>query len=172
MPSCAERIIHSPTSELPVSTECQSTINSIVKVIKSKRVRAVIIIMDQGTANQWHTGNPTNRSDSLMLGLQSHTHIGNGFNIDRHSDAVASNIMSSPVLMKTWSDKIVSNCNNIADVSFNVTGTGYTQQFSIQSDGKTQQRECASESSNDPLQTLNSNDPLQTLKWNEMFCGP
>lgn len=137
---------------LKAQSRCQATINSIVNEIESKGVRRVIV--EKGTVT--NQGNPTNRKDELMLLLSSYLD-NTGTSGDQRSGWIVSNIMASRVLMKSYADRIVSNCQDIAVVAFVAGGSDWRIEFAIQSDGKTQERtEC-----------IQPDDPL-TPNWNQM----
>ncbi|GBD55045.1 hypothetical protein D3800_12270 [Microcystis aeruginosa NIES-298] len=137
---------------LKAQSRCQATINSIVNEIESKGVRKVIV--EKGTVT--NQGNPTNRKDELMLLLSSYLD-NTGTSGDQRSGWIVSNIMASRVLMKSYADRIVSNCQDIAVVAFVAGGSDWRIEFAIQSDGKTQERtEC-----------IQPDDPL-TPNWNQM----
>jgi len=137
---------------LKAQSRCQAIINSIVNEIESKGVRKVIV--EKGTVT--NQGNPTNRKDELMLLLSSYLD-NTGTSGDQRSGWIVSNIMASRVLMKSYADRIVSNCQDIAVVAFVAGGSDWRIEFAIQSDGKTQERtEC-----------IQPDDPL-TPNWNQM----
>jgi len=137
---------------LKAQSRCQAIINSIVNEIESKGVRRVIV--EKGTIT--NPGNPTNRKDELMLLLSSYLD-NTGTSGDQRSGWIVSNIMASRVLMKSYADRIVSNCQDIAVVAFVAGGSDWRIEFAIQSDGKTQERtEC-----------IQPDDPL-TPNWNQM----
>jgi hypothetical protein len=138
---------------LKAQSRCQTTINSIVNEIESKGVRRVILTKRTVT-NQ---GNPTNRKDELMLLLSSYLD-NTGTSADQRSGWIVDNMMNSLVLMKSYADRIVSNCQDIAAVKFIAHGSDYIQEFAIQSDGKTRLRDCIPSGSN------------LTANWNEMYC--
>lgn len=140
---------------LPVKAQssCQATINSLVNEIESKGVRRVILTKRTVT-NQ---GNLTNRKDELMLLLSSYLD-NTGTSADQRSGWIVDNMMNSLVLMKSYADRIVSNCQDIAAVKFIAHGSDYIQEFAIQSNGKTRLRDC-----------INSDTRL-TPNWNEMYC--
>jgi hypothetical protein len=138
---------------LKAQSRCQTTINSIVNEIESKGVRRVILTKRTVT-NQ---GNPTNRKDELMLLLSSYLD-NTGTSADQRSGWIVDNMMNSLVLMKSYADRIVSNCQDIAAVKFIAHGSDYIQEFAIQSNGKTRPRDCIPSGSN------------LTANWNEMYC--
>jgi hypothetical protein len=138
---------------LKAQSRCQTTINSIVNEIESKGVRRVILTKRTVT-NQ---GNPTNRKDELMLLLSSYLD-NTGTSADQRSGWIVDNMMNSLVLMKSYADRIVSNCQDIAAVKFIAHGSDYIQEFAIQSNGKTRLRDCI------------DSDPSLTPNWNEMYC--
>jgi hypothetical protein len=134
-------------------SRCQTTINSIVNEIESKGVRRVILTKRTVT-NQ---GNLTNRKDELMLLLSSYLD-NTGTSADQRSGWIVDNMMNSLVLMKSYADRIVSNCQDIAAVKFIAHGSDYIQEFAIQSNGKTRLRDC-----------INSDTRL-TPNWNQTYC--
>ena len=138
---------------LKAQSRCQATINSIVNEIESKGVRRVILTKRTVT-NQ---GNPTNRKDELMLLLSSYLD-NTGTSADQRSGWIVDNMMNSLVLMKSYADRIVSNCQDIAAVKFIAHGSDYIQEFAIQSDGKTRLRDCIPSGSN------------LTANWNQTYC--
>jgi len=134
-------------------SRCQTTINSIVNEIESKGVRRVILTKRTVT-NQ---GNPTNRKDELMLLLSSYLD-NTGTSADQRSGWIVDNMMNSLVLMKSYADRIVSNCQDIAVVIFGIDQTESGPEFAIQSDGKTRLRDCIPSGSN------------LTANWNQTYC--
>jgi hypothetical protein len=138
---------------LKAQSRCQTTINSIVNEIESKGVRRVILTKRTVT-NQ---GNPTNRKDELMLLLSSYLD-NTGTSADQRSGWIVDNMMNSLVLMKSYADRIVSNCQDIAAVKFIAHGSDYIQEFAIQSNGKTRPRDCIPSGSN------------LTANWNQTYC--
>ena len=138
---------------LKAQSRCQATINSIVNEIESKGVRRVIV--EKGTVT--NQGNPTNRKDELMLLLSSYLD-NTGTSGDQRSGWIVSNIIASGVLMKSYADRIVSNCQDIAVVIFGIDQTESGPEFAIQSDGKTRLRDCIPSGSN------------LTANWNQTYC--
>lgn len=137
---------------LKAQSRCQTTINSIVNEIESKGVRRVILTKRTVTNRR----NPTNRKDEISFVLSPYNE--SYTSLDTRSDRIVDNIMRSPVLMKSYADRIVSNCQDIAAVKFIAHGSDYIQEFAIQSNGKTRLRDC-----------INSDTRL-TPNWNEMYC--
>ena len=136
---------------LKAQSRCQATINSIVNEIESKGVRRVILT--KGTVT--NRRNPTNRTNEISFVLSPYNE--SYTSLDTRSDRIVDNIMRSPVLMKSYADRIVSNCQDIAVVAFVAGGSDWRIEFAIQSDGKTQERtEC-----------IQPDDPL-TPNWNQM----
>ncbi len=136
-------------------SSCQATINSVVNELKSKGVRRVMVDVAKG--DERHEGNPTNRNDGIRFSLspfnESYTYT------DQRSASIISNVMNSPVLMKSYSDRIVSKCKDIAVISFGADQTDWVVDFAIQSNGKTRQRDCIAAGRNTPTPT-----------WNQMVC--
>lgn len=139
---------------LPVKAQsrCQATINSIVNEIESKGVRRVILTKRTVTNRR----NPTNRTNEISFVLSPYNE--SYTSLDTRSDRIVDNIMRSPVLMKSYADRIVSNCQDIAVVMFGADQTDWGADFAIQSDGKTRPRDCIPSGSN------------LTANWNEMYC--
>ncbi|AKV67135.1 MULTISPECIES: hypothetical protein [Microcystis] len=138
---------------LKAQSRCQATINSVVNEIESKGVRKVIV--EKGSVT--NQGNPTNRKNELMLLLSSYLD-NTGTSGDQRSGWIVSNIMASRVLMKSYADRIVSNCQDIAVVAFVAGGSDWRIEFAIQSDGKTRLRDCIPSGSN------------LTANWNQTYC--
>ncbi|MFM6519039.1 MAG: hypothetical protein ACKPIC_21510, partial [Microcystis panniformis] len=111
--------------------------------------------VEKGTVT--NQGNPTNRKDELMLLLSSYLD-NTGTSGDQRSGWIVSNIMASRVLMKSYADRIVSNCQDIAVVMFGADQTDWGADFAIQSDGKTRLRDCIPSGSN------------LTANWNQTYC--
>ena len=137
---------------LKAQSRCQATINSIVNEIESKGVRRVILTKRTVTNRR----NPTNRKDEIIFALSPYNE--SYTSLDTRSDRIVDNIMRSPVLMKSYADRIVSNCQDIAAVKFIAHGSDYIQEFAIQSNGKTRLRDCI------------DFDLSLTPNWNEMYC--
>ncbi|MDJ0731795.1 MAG: hypothetical protein QNJ33_17585 [Crocosphaera sp.] len=128
--------------------------------MKSKGVRTVFI--ERGKVGEYYKDNPTNITESLSFILspydKNYTDINSNSVVIRRSSSIIGNIMNSKVLMKTYSDRIVANCNNIASISFILAQSDYTEQYAIQSDGKTKLRTCVRP------------EPGVQLTWNQMVC--
>ncbi len=137
---------------LKAQSRCQATINSIVNEIESKGVRRVILTKRTVTNRR----NPTNRTNEISFVLSPYNE--SYTSLDTRSDRIVDNIMRSPVLMKSYADRIVSNCQDIAAVKFIAHGSDYIQEFAIQSDGKPRLRDCI------------DSDTRLTPNWNEMYC--
>jgi hypothetical protein len=139
---------------LPVKAQsgCQATINSIVNEIESKGVRRVIVEKTTVTNRR----NPTNRTNEIIFVLSPYNE--SYTSLDTRSYRIVSNIIASGVLMKSYADRIVSNCQDIAVVIFGVDQTESGPEFAIQSDGKTRLRDCIPSGSN------------LTANWNQTYC--
>lgn len=137
---------------LKAQSRCQATINSIVNEIESKGVRKVIITKRTVTNRR----NPTNRKDEIIFALSPYNE--SYTSLDTRSYRIVSNIIASGVLMKSYADRIVSNCQDIAVVIFGIDQTESGPEFAIQSDGKTRLRDCIPSGSN------------LTANWNQTYC--
>lgn len=137
---------------LKAQSRCQATINSIVNEIESKGVRRVILTKRTVTNRR----NPTNRTNEIIFALSSYNE--SYTSLDTRSDRIVSNIIASGVLMKSYADRIVSNCQDIAVVIFGIDQTESGPEFAIQSDGKTRLRDCIPSGSN------------LTANWNQTYC--
>ncbi|WP_286826692.1 hypothetical protein [Microcystis sp. LSC13-02] len=139
---------------LPVKAQsrCQAIINSIVNELKAKGVRRVIV--EKGTVT--NQGNPTNRTNEISFALSPYNE--SYTSLDTRSDRIVSNIMASGVLMKSYADRIVSNCQDIAVVIFGADQSDWLIDFAIQSNGKTRPRDCIPSGSN------------LTANWNQTYC--
>lgn len=118
---------------------CQETVEKVLQEIRAKGVRQVGFNISKGTANQYHTGNPTNRTDQLEISLSSYSPGSD--KPEQRSYHIQESIFSSSVLMKSWADRIVTNCNNTAVVIFPIEQSDITVQYAIQSNGKTRERQ-------------------------------
>ena len=137
---------------LKAQSRCQTTINSIVNEIESKGVRKVILTKRTVTNRR----NPTNRTNEIIFALSPYNE--SYTSLDTRSYRIVSNIIASGVLMKSYADRIVSNCQDIAVVIFGVDQTESGPEFAIQSDGKTRLRDCIPSGSN------------LTANWNQTYC--
>ncbi|MDB9543790.1 hypothetical protein PN472_11645 [Microcystis aeruginosa CS-1036] len=137
---------------LKAQSRCQATINSIVNEIESKGVRRVILT--KGTVT--NRRNPTNRTSEIIFVLSPYNE--SYTSLDTRSYRIVSNIIASGVLMKSYADRIVSNCQDIAVVIFGIDQTESGPEFAIQSDGKTRLRDCIPSGSN------------LTANWNQTYC--
>ena len=137
---------------LKAQSRCQATINSIVNEIESKGVRRVILTKRTVTNRR----NPTNRTNEISFVLSPYNE--SYTSLDTRSYRIVSNIIASGVLMKSYADRIVSNCQDIAVVIFGVDQTESGPEFAIQSDGKTRLRDCIPSGSN------------LTANWNQTYC--
>jgi ATP-dependent Zn protease len=137
---------------LKAQSRCQATINSIVNEIESKGVRRVIVEKTTVTNRR----NPTNRTNEIIFVLSPYNE--SYTSLDTRSYRIVSNIIASGVLMKSYADRIVSNCQDIAVVIFGVDQTESGPEFAIQSDGKTRLRDCIPSGSN------------LTANWNQTYC--
>jgi len=137
---------------LKAQSRCQATINSIVNEIESKGVRRVILTKRTVTNRR----NPTNRKDEIIFALSPYNE--SYTSLDTRSYRIVSNIIASGVLMKSYADRIVSNCQDIAVVIFGIDQTESGPEFAIQSDGKTRLRDCIPSGSN------------LTANWNQTYC--
>jgi hypothetical protein len=137
---------------LKAQSRCQATINSIVNEIESKGVRRVILTKRTVTNRR----NPTNRTNEIIFVLSPYNE--SYTSLDTRSYRIVSNIIASGVLMKSYADRIVSNCQDIAVVIFGVDQTESGPEFAIQSDGKTRLRDCIPSGSN------------LTANWNQTYC--
>lgn len=138
-------------------SSCKNTIQKVVNQMRIKGVRQVILD-DQYRIN--NAGNPTNRTGTITLSLSSYNQHSatqdrqfyqSGYKID--------NILRSPVLLKTWADLIVANCEDMAEVTFAEDQSDRRIDYAIQANGKTRKRECSS-----------SNDFEVPLPWNQQHC--
>ena len=139
---------------LPVKAQsrCQAIINSIVNELKAKGVRRVIVEKTTVTNRR----NPTNRTNEIIFVLSPYNE--SYTSLDTRSDRIVSNIMASGVLMKSYADRIVSNCQDIAVVIFGADQSDWLIDFAIQSNGKTRPRDCIPSGSN------------LTANWNQTYC--
>lgn len=114
---------------------CQATVDQVLQEIRAKEVKTVDFNISRGTANESNTGNPTNRTDVLRIGMGKH---GMG---ERERNQIE-NILSSSRLMNFWANNIVKSCGNTAIVVFNLNFSDWIISYYIQSDGTTKEQEC------------------------------
>lgn len=119
-------------------SSCQSTINSVVNDMKKKGVRNIFVDKEK---SKGRLGNPTKRDHILYFTLspwqKNYADINSKTpKIDKSSKAIEQ-ILDSKALMKTYSDKIVSNCSDIAFISFAFAQSDAIREYVIQSNGKT-----------------------------------
>jgi hypothetical protein len=136
--------------------QCQKTIDNIKQDILKRGVKQVILYKN-AIANKDYRGNPTNRQEVLLFNLASYTKKNGNFIYHEGSDKVVENIMTSPVLNKSWADRIVKDCPTIATFIISQDQTDWSNSFAINPQGKTTQRKCTAE-----IQ--------QVYSWYEDFC--
>jgi len=129
-------------AQLEPKPGCQATVDKILQEIRAKGVNKVTFRIFKGTANEYNTGNPTNRTDKLLIILDSPSIQSKVYLIEK--------ILNSGTLLNKWSDKIVSTCNNTAIVSFGVAKSDDNNDFYIQSDGTTKPMKCGNPNSRSP----------------------
>jgi hypothetical protein len=137
------------------SNSCSFMINKVSAELQKKGVTYVYAKYDRGGAKNY-ISNPTQRIDNLHFQLNPYRKGVPTETADSKNSNKIENILNSPVLMKSWSDRIVSNCANIAAVYFWQDQSDYGKSFAIQRDGKTVQRKCV--------------DWQENLAWNYMIC--
>jgi hypothetical protein len=136
-------------AQLGTKPGCQATVDKILQEIRAKGANKVSFRVLKGTANRFNTGNPTNRTDGLLIILDSFYNRQDPLLIQRKFDLIGK-ILNSGTLLNNWSDNIVSTCNNTAIVSFGPAGSDNVSNFYIQSDGTTKMGECANQDSRSP----------------------
>jgi len=130
---------------------CQATVNKVLQEIRSKGVRRVEFSVSKGTANQYRTGNPTNKTDVLDVVLIDDVGATTSLDVVLIDDVGAttsngiaiSNIFASPKLLNNWADQIVKNCGNTAIVSFWISQSDISINYYIQQDGTTIKEKCS-----------------------------
>lgn len=120
---------------LLAQSNCQATVNGVIREINRKGVRTVNLRVYQGRANDDNYGNPTNRTDEIWIVMGS----SNSSDNERHR---ITDILSSTVLMNSWANTIVKECGSTAVVSFALTHSGWNESYAIQADGSTAPRDC------------------------------
>ena len=157
IPSQKNRAVENLTPK----ASCQATVDKVIQEIMAKGVKRVGYRISKGTANEGKTGNPTNRTDKLIITLSSWNKTYT--TSDQRSDKILFDIMNSTALMKNWTDRIVSNCSNTAIVSFGQDQTDYSMSYYIQSDSQTKLMEC-----------LHTDTPPSIIPWGKEWgpqCG-
>lgn len=128
--SFGESAIAAPSQiEVTPTPQCSKELAFVLGEIKRHGGKNASLYHYTNDANQGYYGNPTNRVALL--------HIVMGGENDK-----TYNIMSSPVLMQSWANRLVTSCLDVAVVSFGVWYTGWSEDFAIQSNGKTIYRDC------------------------------
>jgi hypothetical protein len=135
-------------------SSCQNTIKKVVNQMRIKGVRQVHLNIDKNVTNYRNTGNPTNRTDTISLTLSHYSQSGIP---DQKSAGKIENILKSPVLLKTWADLIVANCEDTAVVTFIQDQSDWVLDYAIQADSTTRKREC-------------NFDIKVPLPWNQYNC--
>jgi hypothetical protein len=132
-------------------------LHGILKELRGKGVVYPFTQYAKGEANHYYTGNPTQRTDHLSISLSPYQDKELTGKIDHKSLARIDSILNSPVLMKSWTDRIVLSCKNIASVDFSMHGTDIGASYAIQENGKTKKRECREYS--------------ESQDWNYRYCA-
>ena len=120
---------------------CQATVDKVLEEIRSKGVRRTWFKLYKGRANEYNTGNPTNRTDELEIILSAWDFTKKP-TFDSRSQSIIDNIMGSKSLLKSWADRIVANCSNTAIVGFGNDQSDWGEDYYIQSDGTTKLNKC------------------------------
>ncbi|MGF1603477.1 MAG: hypothetical protein ACFCU8_15920 [Thermosynechococcaceae cyanobacterium] len=138
------------------SNFCSSTIKKISSELETKGVTYAYAIYEKGGA-KGHAGNPTQRVDDVHFKLNPYKKgIPTTATAASKNSGKIENVLNSPILMKSWADRIVNNCTNVAAVYFWQDQSDYGKSFAIQSNGKTFQRQCV--------------DWQNPPRWNNMIC--
>lgn len=125
---------------------CSTAIDRVAKQIH--KYGTSVNVSAYNSANDGYTGNPSNREGIIVFTLGNLMY---GENMDiflsltnrsPKSNSVAENILNSWQLQQNWANYLVTNCNNIAVVSFGQANTGWNNQFAIQANGFTKGRDC------------------------------
>lgn len=128
--SSTETAFAAPSSiEVTPTPRCSAELAFVLKEIERHGGKNASLYHYTNNANQGYYGNPTNRVALL--------HIVMGGENDK-----TENIMFSLELMRSWANKLVASCPDVAMVAFGVWYTGWAEEFAIQSNGKTVHREC------------------------------
>ncbi|MCS5700068.1 hypothetical protein NZK32_13575 [Cyanobium sp. FGCU-52] len=141
---------------------CQATVDKILQEIRSKGVNKVSFRISKGTANKDRIGNPTNRTDELLIVLDPNPLY------KRSQQSVLSNANLIEKILESkepgnWADYIVSNCSNTAIVSFLLYGSDYLIDFYVQSDGTTKFGKCGNKRSGTPY--------IPPYSWGISYCA-
>jgi pimeloyl-ACP methyl ester carboxylesterase len=129
---------------------CQATADKVLQEIRAKGVKRVWYKTYKDTANEGRAGNPTNRADVLLFMLDPfYSPQARGPSLQSQGNLITRILESNAP--KDWSDKIVSNCNNTAIVSFRFGGSDGIMDFYIQSDGKAKRNKCANPKDSRPF---------------------
>ena len=87
-----QAIIQQVLNIIAVKASCQATVDKVIQEIMAKGVKRVGYRISKGTANEGKTGNPTNRTDELIITLSSWNETYTTFN--QRSDEILLNIIA------------------------------------------------------------------------------
>jgi hypothetical protein len=154
----------------PVKAEstnhCTLIVSQIAEELYEYGTSVYVNVFDN--VDEINIGNPTNRTKEILFTIGKidplSTPQANISMINKNHNAqnIAYNISNSTKLQQRWADNLVSNCKDIAVVSFGIAHTSFFEDYAIQSDGLTQKRKCVS---------FEPGVDLTTLPWNYQLCG-
>jgi hypothetical protein len=112
---------------------CSSALENVAKQI-NKYGTPTDVYTDKN-ANEHSVGNPSNKTGQITFSMGA---------LDAYDkvNSVVENILNSFQLQQGWADYLVKNCNNLAAVTFAKVGSGWNNQFAIQTNGQMKAREC------------------------------
>lgn len=133
-------------SQAQSNSTCQNTLDQVKKEIIKKGAKKAFI--ETGVGNGNDKRNPTNRKDGIMITPwpSAGDNINNGFS--ENSYKRIENILNSPVLMNSWANMIVRDCNNIAVITFCIPQSDCVASFAASPEGKAIYRRQASNCNN------------------------
>lgn len=134
------------SSQAQSSSICQNTLVKIRNEIIKKGAKKAFIKANIGTRN--NRRNPSNRREEIMITPWPSTgdNMNNGFSEVSYSRI--ENILNSRVLMNSWADMIMRDCNSIATVVFCRPQSDCVASFAASPEGKAIYRRQASNCNN------------------------
>ncbi|NJN75162.1 MAG: hypothetical protein HC796_01480 [Synechococcaceae cyanobacterium RL_1_2] len=114
---------------------CQEKLNSVLEDIRGKGTGVEYRIHDDYESLNSTFGN-TKRISRIHVVLNANRSSG-------RADSVAANILSSPVLMKSYANQIFSHCGGTGNVDFNMDQTDWLASFVMKDNGVLGFEECS-----------------------------
>jgi len=113
---------------------CQATVDAVAREIRKKGTNVDVYVYPGGDSAS-ELGNTT-RIGSVVYGMS-----GVGSSNRQHS--VASNILHSKVLMKSYASRVFANCGGTGIVSFGENNSDWLESFGMTDNGTLAYEQCA-----------------------------